>query len=394
MNIRIFFYGIAYFSIVTVELVAILTASKYKPESLYQTPYFQENNYTSAQTIFSGGSATHAYNEQGKKVPLLEQFGTQALHASFVDSAREYNDYLIGTGNLEGKFHVKELIISGYKNMTQGFFIETATVIQDMYIDEIGLTYSSEITPTEEQSAYLKKLHNILPISIQQSGLYTIAFYGGYTHSFIDFNHIDFIDFMIKTGFTSPQVMTPVDQKIIQFPFYPHASFGYPIIATAAIGLLDWITLGLNGSIVPYQTGQTMIGMPTAASNNSLLHVKSGMATIHPSTLMTAAAYFQADHFHQGLSLIIGYSYNSQGKFRIQPYDQQIFSSAQVEKSACAQAWKSGSWYIQFDIDFASFSQPNRPIFSMFCTIPTYGISTIKTNIFGANFCLQISQLF
>jgi hypothetical protein len=378
------------------QLSAILTVSQYKPDSFFQAPYFVQDDFTNVSTIFSGGFASQAYNKNGHKVPYLQQFGTETFLKRFTDPSLPNNDTQnFGQGVLDGKFHVREMILSCYKNMDHGFFIEGAVVLQDLTVNNITAQYApSSIPLTQDQIEYLQDLQLTLPVRIGQSGMFTAAFYGGYSHTFLNFINIDFIDLTIKTGFMAPQAMTNNLDNFVQLPFYGNYNFGYPIIATGSIGVLDWITVGCNASVVPWQTTTKTISLQTSSSDNTLLGMQPGLATIERHPLCVASIYFQADHFHQGASAMIGYSYTKNFDYTITPINTTTFSTEIINGSSLTDGWSFGALYLQLDIDFASHNKPNSPTVAVFCNIPIAGHFCPKTTIFGAACNLQISYKF
>jgi hypothetical protein len=347
---------------------AVLTVSQYKPDSFFQKPYFIQDNFTNISVIFSGGFASQAYNNNGEKVPYLQQFGPENLLKKFTDPSLANNDIdSFGQGQLTGEFHVREMILSCYKNIMHGFFIEGATAIQDLFINTISVDFVKTSMPlTEEQINYLQDLQHQLPLSIGRSGMFTTAFYAGFNQTFSDFTHLDFIYLTIKMGFTSPQAMSNNNASILQLPFNGNMNFGYPVIATASIGILDWMTIGCNGSVIPWQSTTKTIAMNNTLSSNNLLLSQSGVATIQRGPLLTASMYL----------------------------DQTQFPKALVNQSALLDTWSVGSFYMQFDIDFACESAPSAPIFTVFCNIPVAGQLCPKTTIFGSSCSLQLSYIF
>lgn len=376
-------------------IMAILTVSQYKPDSFFQTPYFAQDDFTNIAVNISGGFASQAYNQKGHKVPYLQQFGTETFLKQFTDQSLSHdNTENFGQGFLDGQFHVREIIVSCYKNMNKGYFLESAIVIQDLSINHIDIAYTPNIILTENHLQYLEQLQQKLPESLNQSGMFTTAVYGGYTKSFVHFTHLDFIDLTIKTGFMSPQAMTKNYDSFLQMPYYGNLNFGYPIIATGSMGLLDWITLGMNGSIVPWQTTTKTIPLKNTISENTLLGMQPGLATIARGPLCVASLYFQADHFHQGTSAMIGYSYTKSYPYTITPFDIMNFSDQTSNSSQLTDDWSFGSLYMQFDVDFATHCKPNSPLLTFYCNIPIAGHFCPKTTIFGSAYNLQISYKF
>ncbi|MGZ6254645.1 MAG: hypothetical protein ACXWL5_01480 [Candidatus Chromulinivorax sp.] len=379
------------------NILPMLSVSSYKPESYFQKPYFDQDYFTNISTIFSGGSANQAFNSQGTKVPYLEQFGPENLLAQFTDATISNNDTnSFGLGKLNGNFSAQELILTCYKNMEQGFFMQGAIVIQNLTLSNISINYmSTAIEPTPEQMTYLEQLLQKIPTTMQRSGMFTTAYYVGYRKTFSHFTHLDFIDFTIKTGFTSPQSMTnTAPEQLLQFPFLGNLNFGYPIIATAALGLLDWMNIGINCSITPWQKTTKLIPLSSINSHNNLLLPESGFATIQRGPLITGSLYFQADHFHEGFSALVGYCYVQNIQYHITPVDQTKFPMYTINQLKLYDSWSFGSFYIQGEIDFATETHPNAPVIIIFCNIPVRGYLTPKTNIFGGSCNLQLSYAF
>ena len=209
-------------------IMAILTVSQYKPDSFFQTPYFAQDNFTNIAVNISGGFASQGYNQQGQKIPYLQQFGQETLLRQFTDQSLSHdNTESVGQGFLDGQFHVREIILSCYKNMNKGYFVESAVVIQDLLINHIDIAYAPHTTLTDNRIQYLEQLQQKLPENLNQSGMFTTAVYGGYTKSFVNFTHLDFIDLTIKTGFMSPQAMTKNYDSFLQMPYYGNLNFNF-----------------------------------------------------------------------------------------------------------------------------------------------------------------------
>lgn len=378
------------------NISAVLTVSQYKPDSFFQKPYFSQDDFANISFIFSGGFASQAYTNQGEKVPYLQQFGSEDLLKKFTNPLLPSDDTdSFGQGQLTGEFHVQEIIVSCYKNMNHGCFIEAATAIQALQVNTISIEFvPTDTSLTPEQISYLQDLQTKIPKSIDQSGMFTTAFYAGYSTTYSDFTHLDFIDITVKTGFMAPQVMRTNNDTILQLPFNGNINFGYPIIVASSLGILDWMTIGCNGSIIPWQTTTKTIPMNNSSSDNNLLITQSGLATIERKPLFTASIYLEADHFHHGLSGTIAYCYTKNNAYTITPINQTLFPQTFVNNSALTDPWSLGSFYLQFDVDFACESTPSAPIITFFCNIPVTGQLCPKTSVFGGSCSLQLSYIF
>lgn len=384
------------FSISIDPLLPTLSVSQYAPDSFFQKPYFNQKLFTNVSTIFSGGYADQAFNQESQKVPFLQQFGNEDFLQKFIDPTINRNDMTsLGQGQLSGNFQYRQFIASCYKNIFHDLFIEAATVIQDITVDKITANFTESSTPlTDEQIAYLAQLQKILPTSINRSGMFTTAFYIGYNTTFTHFKHLDFVDILIKTGFASPESMHDTNNSIIQYPFNPNFNFGYPCIGAVSIGLLDWMTLGWNGTVEPFQSAMKNIAINNTNSHNQLLIPESSMALIKRGPLFSTSVYLEADHVISGVSGTVGYTYTKSLDFTIQPLNTVQYPATRANYSTLFDAWSMGSFYFEVDVDFADESKPNAPVIGLFCVIPITGQLCPKSNIFGGSCNLQISYAF
>lgn len=384
------------FSLSTNQIFCTLSVSQYAPDSFFQKPYFNEKLFANISTIFSGGNASQAFNNQSYKVPFLQQFGNEDFLNKFIDPSLSRHDISsMGNGQLTGDFEYRQLIVSCYKNIFHDVFIEAATVVQDLTVNSISADFApAEMPLTDEQINYLNQLQAILPASINRSGMFTTACYIGYNKTFYHFTHLDFVDFLFKVGIASPESMYENNSSILQFPFNENLNFGYPIIGAISIGLLDWMTLGCNGTVEPFQPATKNIRINNTSSENQLLIPETTMAIINRGPLFSASAYLEADHIISGVSGTVGYAYTKNLAYHIQPLNQEKFPMTQANESTLFDAWSLGSFYFEFDVDFATESQPSAPIIAVFCAIPVAGELCPKTNLLGGSCNFQISYIF
>lgn len=384
------------FFTLTEKIFCTLTVSQYAPDSFFQKPYFNETLFTNISTIFSGGYADKAFNNQSQRVPFLQQFGDEDFLKKFINPSLHRSDISsMGIGKLSGNFEYRQLIVSCYKNIFNDIFIEAATVVQDLTVNSITADFVSSQAPlTPDQISYLTNLQAILPQSINRFGMFTTAFYIGYNKTFHHFTHLDFFDILFKTGFATPECMHENNNSILQFPFNENFNFGYPVIGAISIGLLDWMTLGWNGTVEPFQPATKNIRINHTNSDNKLLVPETSLAVIHRGPLFSTSAYIEADHIISGVSGTVGYAYTKNLAYTIRPLNQTQYPMMQANQSTLFDAWSMGSMYFEFNVDFATDYKPSAPIISIFCAIPIVGELCPKTDIFGGSCNVQISYIF
>ena len=380
----------------TSHILGTLTVSQYAPDSYFQKPYYTEKEFQTVLANFTTGYAAHAYNQDSQRVPFLQQFGSEDFLQRFVDpSINSTNTTSLGKGKLSGDFQYRQLILSSYKNIMRNFFIEAATSIQDLTVKNIDAEFvAPQESLTQDQIIYLEQLQKSIPDSINRSGMFSTAFYLGYSASFSNFKHLDFVDILIKGGFASPECMQDNNNSIVEFPFNNNLNFGYPVIGALSMGVLDWLTFGFNGTIEPFQPAMKQIAVNNTNSDNTLLLPLKTIAIIHRGPLFSTSAYIEIDHIAAGISITGGYTYTKNLAYKIQPLNQTDFSLANANQSSMFNEWSLGSFYFQFDVDFACEAMPSAPVIAIFCVIPYSGELCPETNLFGGSCNFQISYAF
>jgi hypothetical protein len=92
---------------------------------------------------------------------------------------------------------------------------------------------------------------------------------------------LDFVDFMLRAGVATPAHAPPLPELRIETA-YGYPDWGIPVAGDLAIGIFNWMTIGMHASVCQFFT------------NPFVWHLQP---------------YLKADHFLIGLSLFFGYSY-------------------------------------------------------------------------------------
>jgi len=384
------------FSNITQQIFCTLTVSQYASDSFFQKPYYSEKNFENIFTNFTTGYAKNAYNTNGDRVPFLQQFGNEDFLQRFVDpTLNPDNITSLGQGQLTGDFQYRQFILSSYKNIMRHLFIEAATSIQDITVSNITAAFiAPEESLTSDQVTYLNKLNTTIPTSINRSGMFSTAFYVGYDKTLSNFKHLDFLDILIKGGVASPEWMQDNNNSIVEFPFNNNLNFGYPVIGAIAVGVLDWLTIGLNATVEPFQPAMKQIKLNNTNSENNLLLPEESMAIINRGPLLSSSAYIEIDHIAAGVSITGGYTYTKNLAYNIQPIDQTNFPANYANQTSMFNEWSLGSLYFQFDVDFSTESAPSAPVLAIFCIIPVTGELCPETNLLSGSCNFQISYAF
>jgi hypothetical protein len=160
-------------------------------------------------------------------------------------------------------FHVHNAVLDWYLTFTAGFFAEIQIAIRSIYISIADTVMQVPLIDTSMMSN-------------------NIALWGwGINYDAIPI--LDFIDCMVRIG-----VLTPASMGS---PLLPdsngYTSWGIPLAVDCAIGLYEWMTLGVHGSTIV-------------------------LLAMHRPIIFHIAPYFKADHVVRGLSVWLGYAYTGE----------------------------------------------------------------------------------
>ena len=369
---------------------------QHKPCSLCFTPYFSQDKFQQYSLSYSSGSATEAFNKVGKKVPFMQQFGTEEMLKRFTDETVDRNDTTsFGLGQLSGELKIKELNLSFYRNIKNGFFIEAQTTLHDYTIDSINASFiDSEKNLSTDQISYMKDLNSKLPTKDHQTGFHDLTLFGGYSRTFHNFKHFDFIDITIKTGIITPEFNNKTKPRFLQIPFEHNRNFGYATSTALSAGLFDWLTIGCNGLATLWNPTTATIAINHTETNNNLLLTEESRAKINKGNLYAGSMFIEADHLFWGLSGMIAYSYTKNRAITITPIDSSNFPLIAARNNKTLEGWSQSSLLTQIQMDFATEDQPNAPVLTMFYALPIKGRYSVKTSVVGGSCGLQLSYKF
>lgn len=368
-----------------------LQASQYWPNSVLfksmpESPYLAAPNIT-----ISGAYAKDAYNADGKSVPFLQQYGSEDLLKRFVDTTLPSDSVeSMGNGLISGEYHFRQLITQCSKNIMHGFFIGLEFVFQDLTVSSINVDYApSEEQLTAEQKDYLVDLKQIIPSTINESGLFTTFVLLGWHKKFESFKHLDFLDICFDTGFAAPSSMKRNNNSILQIPFIDLPCFVYPLISILTIGFREKYVLGWYGLVMPYQPTVIQAAVNTTSSNSQLLLTDSVPVILSPGLNLSSAIYLQISDLYPGYTGTIAYSCMGGASTSVKP-----IHPIEITDLSEHDPWNCGSLIFQLDYNFATKSKPRAPIVSGFFSVPLSGKLYQKSYLFGGACTLQINYDF
>ncbi len=254
------------------------TPQFYKARHFQGEPRFEKSGLISVDISSTGGKTSHAYNQCGKKIYLLDDlpFKLQEKLTSIDDFQKQ---------RIQGEFRFFELAANSYIGFPRGFFIQLYAPFRSLRLDAHSPYYSPMVSP-------LQKI--LLPKEINHSGLADITTLIGLSRNYQETEVLDFFDIEVKIGVIWPTSKAANQNIFFDIPLGYNGHFAFPVACAASIGIFEWLTFGLYGQAIGF----------SSRSQDGVLKKRG--------PLLSTAAFLKADHIVGGLSLLCNYSYDKQ----------------------------------------------------------------------------------
>ena len=163
-----------------------------------------------------------------------------------------------------------------------------------------------------------------MPNEINKAGLARGDLFFGWARNFTNTSYLDFVDFTGVFGYSWP---TNKEKNSI---FNLNHNLGRPtsfiISARAAIGLWDWLTIGMAVGAELYKSYYEDIPMKTDEKQSGLIKLAKGMAKIEKKHLTNINFFLKADNFYKKFSLIFAYQHTKQNRTWLEPRNTDVFN--------------------------------------------------------------------
>lgn len=174
--------------------------------------------------------------------------------------------------------------VNFYQNGTRGFF-------GHIHLPVIAL---HQFHPKHSQELIDRCLDAMERTALSDSTLFI-----GWTRTFHHTEYLDFIDLTLKTGVLLPTGTKVPLNRTCAIPTGYNGHWGIPLSVDISVGAYDWITFGAHGD------GLFLF------NKKSRHH-----GEIDPGIVWRLGTYIKADHFFQGLSLLLAFSYEQKNRDR------------------------------------------------------------------------------
>lgn len=365
----------------------------YKPPLFLWEPRFERPGL-STLTAYVAYGTTKKGKVDGHTVPLLNIFGLQALQKSTVGLSEQVTDQFtpaleqlaklpldrtgLATYSLASKLRLVDVMIDAYQNITNGFFLHAQIPFRSIAFDAI---HWHDCTPENNPHAALiaplsanintllaDRGLNGIPQTKQGCGDPGLAL--GWTVNYEDTEYLDFVDLTVQGGLTAPLSKATNPCEFIDVPLGYNGHTSYFIQASTALGIFNWVTAGLCTSASIFNDHVRTQRVKTDHDQSGWLLFEKKLVDEELAPLIVAGAYLKADHVCRGFSLLLGYSYATQGHATWLELDtDNIYAFCDPRLDG----FTMNTMHFNLEYDFATPAHPRAPVISMLCSFPFSG---------------------
>lgn len=191
--------------------------------------------------------------------------------------------------------------------------------------------------------------------STHQAGLSDSTLFLGWTTSYEDTCRLDYIDFTLQTGLLLPTGKKKSINQPFDIAYGYNGHWAFPLMADISFGLFDWFTFGIHADSLFFLKKEQCIRMKAAhQASTGFIRLGKGQATVEPGIVWRAGTYLKADHFFNGLSLLLGFSYEQQNRTKLIPRNQKLFPCAFVNNDEQLKKWARTVVHFLVEYDFTT----------------------------------------
>lgn len=116
-----------------------------------------------------------------------------------------------------------------------------------------------------------------------------------------------------------------------------------------------------------------------------------GEADVSPGMVWRMGTYFKADHFFNGLSFLLGFTYEQQNRTHVVPCDQTLFNRAHVNNDERLRKWARTIIQINAEYDFGLERSCVGPRLGFFYNREITGLRVFEIHTLGGYFGIDIN---
>ena len=415
---------------VSIGIKATDNAHYFKSASLHRNPstsWFDDEHYYEIEDWLLKinrsvlyGNATSGWDKDGNKTNILNDTGAYDMREMFqnVNLATVAQPYLGIVQNVKGivvndpndckiefsgKFETWESNCQIRKNLKWGFFLESRIPVREVRIKNVSYADKTTGLAGIAQAQWLQLIKNFdgvlnefgykpHAIEFSKSGVGDISFLVGWEDIYErqDDDGSDVMTFWVsaRAGVLCPTGERIKTDYIFAMPTGYNDHWGFTGSLELDMGLLPWLSIDLfTGFTWFFDDNHREVRMKTSASQVGHIILEKGIAEEDKGTLWYLGGNVKFDHFWEGLSAIVGYSYNRQENDELSPSDTTLFPKDVVNTHSRLDGWYTHVLHFMLDYDISvhmSATTKWAPTINVFYDYPLDGKNSYKTDMIGA----------
>jgi len=303
---------------------------------------------------------------------------------------------------ITGKFSIHELHINWRQNFASGFFGDIHLPIRSMEIKDIGFIDRSPATGSfSQQTAEWIRVKNNLNALLSDYGINAyntkweetdtgdLSLYLGWQH--VDYESFDFLKFLsttIRAGLLFPTGSKDETNYAFSLPNGYNGHWGIPVRFDLSVGASHWLTIGAHVGSTFFFDQTFNRRMKTHIKQNGWIKLAEGKAKVDKGTLWDIGGFVKFDHFVEGLSAMIGYTFNAREDDELSPRDKNTFPDDSIVNSdSVLKSWHSHVIHLLAEYDFGVHMEDSNwaPHLGLFYDFPVDGEKIFDTDMIGGN---------
>lgn len=425
---------------ICIGLRATDNAHYYKSANLHRNPstaWFDDLHYYEIedwlQKIESNmlyGDSRSAWDKDGHSTNILNDTGAYDLREAFQNVntiinqsplAEPYRGIVHNLKGLvrvpgsddfklrfDGKFEMAESNYQVRKNIKWGLFLEGRVPVRWLKVKDIS--YTDLTTGVNAADAnweqFITNFDNILNelgykphnTTFSKTGLGDVSVLVGWEDVFEkrDDNGNDLLTLWLtaRAGILCPTGEREKTDYVFSMPTGFNHHWGLIGSLELDMGVLPWLSIDLFGGFTWFfDENRRETRMKTSASQVGHMIMEKGIAKEDMGTVWYLGGDIKFDHFWEGLSAIVGYSFNRQEDTELTPDDTTRFTKSVVNSYARLQSWYTHVLHFMLDYDISlhmSKCSKWAPRVNVFFNLPVDGKNAYKTETIGAGFGLDL----
>lgn len=343
----------------------------WRARPFWREPHVLVPGTRSLQASVAQGDTSTSRNSCGERGPLFDLYGHQTVQflgagvPGLSDNAFDIVLKRLVTSPVYkdpaafvfcGRFEIVEAYFDAFQSFNNGFFANLTIPVRSFQVHRLN---AGNVCFPQDQiyNDFLRSFYGILaqyditikPYSYTALGDTTLSV--GWAYSWDVPCVLDFVDTMIVVGGLLPTGRVTPLSRPFEIPTGYDGHFGISTSVDCALGIFDWITLGIHAENLAFFDRTRFVRLKTDCRQNGFIKLATDCARVHQGPLWAFGLYFKADHVVQGLSILFAYCYEHQQKSTYTPCSQ-AFDYAIVNSDSALAGFTQQLFNLVLEYDF------------------------------------------